>query len=176
MPAVELATGRLRLRPVAPGDADVLHALFTDPLVRRWLWDDRVIPRRQTLEVIAAGTASFATHGFGYWLVRHAHDGGLVGFAGLRVVDAGPDVELLYGLAPDRWGEGFATEASTAVLAHGFETLGLARIVARTDPPNRASIRVLERLGMTFEGETRIGEAPILRYALTRAAFRAGRR
>jgi ribosomal-protein-alanine N-acetyltransferase len=176
MAAISLATRRLRLRPAALGDADTLHALFTDPLVRRWLWDDRLIPRRQTLEVIEAGTASFAAHGFGYWVLLRAGDDVLIGFCGLRVVDDGPEVELLYGLAPDRWGEGLATEASEAVLAYAFGTLGLARVVARTDTPNRASARVMERLGMAFERETTIGDLPTLCYVMTREAFGARRR
>ena len=39
-----LTTRRLELRPCAPADLDALHALFTDADVRRWLWDDEVIP------------------------------------------------------------------------------------------------------------------------------------
>jgi RimJ/RimL family protein N-acetyltransferase len=147
-----LETERLRLRPCEPADLDALHALFTDPDVRRFLWDDRVIARGETAGVIEASVASFASRGFGQWLAfPRAGDGALVAFSGLRVVPGGTDVELLYALAPARWGQGLASEAARAVLRHGFAALGLSRILARTDAPNAASIRVMQRLGMRFE-------------------------
>jgi ribosomal-protein-alanine N-acetyltransferase len=65
-----------------------------------------------------------------------------------READAPP--ELMYALAPEYWGQGLATEAARAVLAHGFEQLQSPRITAASDPPNAASVRVLERLGMRF--------------------------
>jgi RimJ/RimL family protein N-acetyltransferase len=143
--------------------------------VRRWLWDDLVIDLATAAEVVAASAASFAARGFGQWCVELRGEAGLIGFAGLREIEATPDVELLYGLAPAQWGRGFATEASRAVLAYGFETAGLARIAGRTDTPNRASARVLERLGMRFEAERIVSERPTLHYALDREDFETAR-
>ena len=97
-------------------------------------------------------------------------------FAGLREIEATPDVEVLYGFTPAHWGNGFATEASRAVLAHGFQSAGLARIAGRTDTPNRASARVLERLGMRFEAEHIVNERPTLHYAIERETFDRARR
>jgi RimJ/RimL family protein N-acetyltransferase len=139
--------------------------------VRRWLWDDVVIDRATAAAVIAASEASFAAQGFGMWCVEVRGEAGLIGFAGLREIEARPEVEVLYGLAPAQGGRGFATEASRAVLAHGFQTAGLARIAGRTDTPNRASARVLERLGMRFEGERIVGGRPTLHYAIDRETF-----
>jgi ribosomal-protein-alanine N-acetyltransferase len=152
---------------------DALHALFTDPDVRRFLWDDAVIPRERAAEVVAASQRSFAREGFGQWVVRRAGKEEVAGFCGLRRVE--DEVELLYALWPAHQGAGLACEASRAVLAHGFGTLGLARIVARTDPPNRASVRVMERLGMRFEWERVLHGLPTLQYALAREAFDPGR-
>ena len=84
---------------------------------------------------------------------------------GLREIDDTPEVELLYGFAPAHWGRGLALEAARVVLAHGFDALGLERIAGRTDTPNRASVRVLERLGMGFEGERLVGDLPTLHFA-----------
>jgi RimJ/RimL family protein N-acetyltransferase len=145
-----LDTERLQLRPCAPADLDSLHALFTDPHIRRFLWDDRVIARAESAAVIEASVASFATHGLGQWLGFLREGGELAGFSGLRFVPETPDVELLYAVAPALWGRGLACEAARAVLRHGFETMGLPRILARADAPNAASIRVMERLGMRF--------------------------
>ena len=146
----QLETDRLRLRPCAGADLDALHSLFTDPGVRRFLWDDRVIAREETAAVIEASVASFTSHGFGQWLAFPREGDALVGFSGLRLVDATTEVELLYALAPPRWGRGLASEAVRAVLHHGFAALGIPRILARADAPNAASIRVMERLGMRF--------------------------
>jgi RimJ/RimL family protein N-acetyltransferase len=60
--------------------------------------------------------------------------------------------DLGYGLARDAWGKGLATEAARAVVDYGFSALGLAKVWARTDPRNAASVRVLEKLGMRREG------------------------
>src|SRR3990172_1069901 len=79
-----LGTERLRLRPCEPADLDALHALFTDPGVRRFLWDDRVTARDETAAVIEASVASFTSHGFGQWLAFPREGDALVGFSGLR--------------------------------------------------------------------------------------------
>ena len=132
-----------------------------------------MIERATAADVVAASEASFAARGYGQWCValREAED--LIGFAGLREIGDTPEVEVLYGLRPAHWGRGLAIEAAHAVLAHGFDTVGLARIAGRTDTPNRASARVLERLGMSFEGERVVGELPTVHYGLTPDAFRA---
>ena len=171
----QLATPRLSLRPCTEGDLDALHALWTDARVRRYLWDDRVIERSVAAEVIAASRASFAADGIGQWAVEPRGGGDLLGCAGLRAIDASGEIELLYALLPAHWGKGYAVEASRAVLAHGFDRVGLARVEGRTDTPNRASARVLERLGMRFEGERQVAGRPTLHYAITRAEFAARR-
>ena len=67
----------------------------------------------------------------------------LIGFCGLRLMDGGPEVELMYGLAPAHWGRGLVTEGAAAWLARGFERDGRERIWALTDAPNlRAGVVV----------------------------------
>jgi len=145
-----LTTRRLRLRPFAREDVDALHAHWTHPEVRRYLWDGLVISREQAAEVVTASLASFALRGFGFWMIEPAGATTLVGFAGLRPIEQTPDdIELFYGLEPECWGRGFAVEASRAVLARGFAR-GLDRIWVRTDGPNAASVRVMERLGLRY--------------------------
>ena len=71
-----------------------------------------------------------------------------VGFAGLWHFRDPPELELVFGVARDSWGRGFATESARAVMRYAFGELGFARIDAGTDAPNAASLRVLEKLGM----------------------------
>jgi RimJ/RimL family protein N-acetyltransferase len=61
-----------------------------------------------------------------------------------------PLVEISYGLARAYWGGGYATEAAPAVVAHGFEIVGLPEIAAAVNPLNVPSIKVLQRIGMTW--------------------------
>jgi ribosomal-protein-alanine N-acetyltransferase len=63
--------------------------------------------------------------------------------------------EIGYTLRRDRWGQGLATEAARLLLAFGFDELGMHRIEANTHPANIASARVLEKIGMSYEGRIR---------------------
>ena len=170
LPLIE--TARLRLRPFMPDDLDVLLRFWTDPEVRRYLWDDHIISRGQVEAVLQSNLVSFQTHDFGHWAVIHARRGSLIGFCGLRCTGDPSEVELLYGIAPPYWGQGLATEAARAVLRYGFEEKQLARIIASADTPNVASVRVLKRVGMRFEryGRTDAG-GELVYFAMSREEF-----
>ena len=140
-----LETGRLLLIPFDREHVPFLHRLWTDPEVRRYLWDDRIISADEAAEVVEA---SLQSHGM--WVLRRKDSGEDVGFCGLREFDDPPQVEILYALFPEHWHQGLATEASREVLRYAFG-LGLDRVYAGADPPNETSFRVMERLGMTFD-------------------------
>lgn len=166
-----LSTPRLSLRPLAPSGADALHALWTQPDVRRYLWDDAVLPPEHTTAILEENERRFATEGLGLWGCYGPASEALIGFAGYWYFFEPPEHHLLYGLAPERWGQGLATEAARAVLHYGFTEGDLTAILAATDPPNLASQRVLDRLGMTYTGEKQRGEQVTRYYHLTRRAF-----
>jgi ribosomal-protein-alanine N-acetyltransferase len=165
---IELRTERLQLRPIEPADTEALHRLWTDPQVRRFLWDDRVIDRATTDGVIARSVASFAAEGFGHFALRVVGTAQLLGTCGLFRSAEGDEAELLYALFPHGWGRGFATEAARAVLADGFARLDLPRVLARADVPNLASIELMKRLGFRYQGEGVQAGLPIVTYALDR--------
>ena len=150
MPTIH--TDRLILRPIAASDVDALHAFWTDPAVRKYLWDNEIISRETVIEIIDASERCFAEIGAGLFAVELADaPGELVGFCGLRRMDGGDEIELLYGILPKHWGEGLVSEAARAVLQHGFDACGLPRILGATDTPNQRSVRVMQRLGMVFQ-------------------------
>jgi [ribosomal protein S5]-alanine N-acetyltransferase len=164
-----IATSRLKLRPVSMDDLDELHRLWTDPAVREFFWDGEVISRERAESAVREGMGEFDRHGFGLWVVEEAER--LIGFCGLRPLDNAPGVEVLYGIAPSRWGEGFATEAALAMLLFGFEEAGLDRIIGVADRRNVASRRVLEKIGMTFD-ECVLNEGrEEIRYSIEKGAF-----
>jgi RimJ/RimL family protein N-acetyltransferase len=158
--AHELTTARLVLRPAAPGDLDVLLAMRDATAAPDPTREARV---RALLE---ANAAAFSAHGFGLWLVLE----GLreVGFVGLRPRETASEPELYYGLASGDRGRGLATESVSAVIARHFTTPGATGVWAVTDPPNLASCRVLERLGMGLEFEGDFDGRPSRVYRLKR--------
>jgi RimJ/RimL family protein N-acetyltransferase len=76
----------------------------------------------------------------------------VVGYCGYyhHELDGVPEVEIGYRLHPDYWGRGLATESASLVRDFGFSTLGFPRLISIIDPGNVRSIRVAERIGMTF--------------------------
>jgi RimJ/RimL family protein N-acetyltransferase len=82
-------------------------------------------------------------------------DDTLVGAVGLKLEEDSGIAELGYWVGVPYWGNGYATEASNAVLDYGFESLVLGRIWARAFARNPASSRVLEKVGMRHEGTLR---------------------
>ncbi|HIM30009.1 MAG TPA: N-acetyltransferase [Planctomycetes bacterium] len=87
----------------------------------------------------------------------------MIGFCDLEDLDA---VDVGYRFLPGYWGQGLATEACLASVTFGFEVLGLNRIVGFVLPENVASIRVLEKVGMSSEGEVTYDGLRILRYSI----------
>ena len=168
--APTLETARLALRPLSGSDLDAAHRISNDPLVRRYLWDGEPVSRAAVEGVISRSLKTFAEEGFGLFGVRlRDSDGELIGYCGLLHLAATGRVELLYALLPKWWGKGLATEAALACLRFAFEEAGLERVVAGADPPNTASLQVIEKLGMAPIGETLPG---VPYFEVTREKFR----
>jgi RimJ/RimL family protein N-acetyltransferase len=147
-----------------------------DPGVRKFLLDDQIIPRETAVAVVESGADGFATHGFGFWAICFKNDPELIGFGGLRYFTEDgaemSEVEILYGVEPEHWGKGIATEAARAVLRHGFEECELALIYGGADPPNAASLRVIEKLGMKLTRKMVVNGVEAVYYALSRDYYK----
>jgi [ribosomal protein S5]-alanine N-acetyltransferase len=150
MRPLKLATSRLQMRPFRLDDVDDLYRMWTEPSVRKYLWDDEVIPRERVESIIETSRVSFETNGYGLWAVFPRPEDLLIGFCGFWFFHEPPNLELLYGIAPAYWHQGLATEAVRAMMRYGFEELSFERIEASTDAGNSASIQVMERTGMNF--------------------------
>ena len=145
-------TERLLLREFDESDAGAFHALGSDPLITRYTGDGGLTTVEHALEVLRARPlADYRKYGFGRWACVHKARGAVIGFAGLKYLDDLRAVDIGYRLLPAYWGQGLATEAGRAVLAHGFDILRLDRIIGLVDTDNVASVRVLEKLGLAFD-------------------------
>ncbi len=173
--SLALTSSRCALRPLSPRDAGRLHALFTNPGVRQFLWDGEVIPIERTHDVVARSAAMFRDHCYGLWAARMSGARGLSGFAGFWWFRDPPELELLYGVDERLWGRGLATEIAQVVVAYGFDDLQMRTIRASTDTANVASIRVLEKLGFRFVARGMSGGLDTAFYELLRARVPAWR-
>lgn len=146
--ATEIWSERMVLRPLGPGDMLALHDLCTQPGVRKYLWDDHVLSVEEVRDLLTANVDLHAGDGLGLWGARvRDDDQELAGFVGYWYFRDPPELEIVFAVAEPRWGQGFATEMAGGLVAYGFDALNLPEIHASTDPPNLASIRVLEKIG-----------------------------
>ena len=170
-----LSTERLALRPVTADDHAALLAHWTQPEVRRFLFDGAALSAAEVAETIEESIGDFAARGFGIWLIELGSAAGLVstaaalvGTAGLRPLgDTG--LEIFYSLAPAAWGRGYATEAAQAVVEYALGPLGLPEVLAEVDEGNAASVAVVRRLGMTPYAVVPGLLGPMTRYRTTSA-------
>jgi Acetyltransferases, including N-acetylases of ribosomal proteins len=95
--------------------------------------------------------------GFGMWAVELREDGSFAGRAGLYQTSQWPDPEVAWSIRRDLWNRGLATEAGAAALRFGFDQCGLTRIISLPAPANAPSVRVAEKLGLTFEKVATVG-------------------
>lgn len=148
-----LATDRLRLRQMTEADIPAVFAVFSDPVVRRYLTRVAMTTAAEARALIEGATAEFAAGTALRLGLVLAEDDQVIGTGNLLHFDwQSRRAEVGYALAQRHWGKGLATEAAAAMIDYGFETLDLHRIEAELDPRNGPSARVLERLGFAREG------------------------
>ena len=156
-----LVTDRLLLRPYEDRDVDAVHGVHSREEVTRFLpWGPRGLAEARAMVERRKPMTALARDGDGVLLVIELVDSGaVVGDVDLQLVSLEHHQgEVGYVVHPDHHGRGYATEAVGALLRLGFERYDLHRIVGRLDARNRASARVLERLGMRLEAHFRENE------------------
>jgi [ribosomal protein S5]-alanine N-acetyltransferase len=162
-----LATERFDLRALQPADAAPLQRFYGDPEAMRYIGSNgRAIDQRATQAAIARHIAHQRENGFSLWAIVDRADGSVIGCAGLYLVEGtGPEVEIVYQLVRDRWGQGIATETARACLEHGLGPLGLPRVIGLAYPENRPSVRVMQKIGMRSDGEVLAYGRTMLRFS-----------
>ena len=154
-----LQTERLALRRLSSDDAEFILDLLNQPSFLQYIGDKGVRNTEDAINYIQNGpVASYERFGFGLYRVELNDKAVPIGICGLLQRDTLPDVDVGFAFLPDYWSQGYALEAAEAVMNYGKEVLGLRRIVAITSLDNEASIKLLEKLGLKFEGMIRLGD------------------
>ncbi|HEV2224053.1 MAG TPA: GNAT family N-acetyltransferase [Candidatus Acidoferrales bacterium] len=162
-----LETDRLWLCPWEPADVAAARPIFGDPEVMRYINGGVSCSDDQIRESIFRQQNHFRSRGFCLWKLLLKSDARLIGDCGLQPLelDGVSEVEIGWRLAKDQWGQGFATEAAHAALQHAVEYAHLERVIAIAMPENRASLCIMEKLGMNYERATQKDGFPIVVYA-----------
>jgi RimJ/RimL family protein N-acetyltransferase len=154
-----LRTTRLNVRRLEPDDAPFVLELLNEP---GWIANigDRGI---RTVEgarryVEDGPIAMYRERGFGLYVVEIDATGEPIGFCGLIKRATLDDVDLGFALLERHWGNGYAFEAASALMAREPKGKGLARVVAIVTPSNARSRALLEKLGFAFERMIQSGD------------------
>jgi RimJ/RimL family protein N-acetyltransferase len=177
MERTELVTARLLLRPWRLTDVEDAFAYGADPNWGRYLWEvEQPYTRQHAEEFVRMATESPWEQDIFFAVVL---GGKAIGGVRLYVLDAERRIAGLgYNIAPDHWGKGLATEAAAAVLDYAFRTLDIKKVQSRADTRNKASIGVMQKLGMTEEvtlrqhHRYRDEDAELVGYSIARADWR----
>lgn len=173
-------TERLTMCGLTEPHLDDFTRIQFDARVAEWVGGlpDPVPPwaeqREETWRVMALFMGHWAIRGFGQWALVETATGRLVGRAGLWQPEGWPGVEVGWLVDPDRWGEGFATEAGRAAVDIAFDRLELDEVISVTLPRNARSRRVMAKVGLRDTGEVvRVRGHDQVLYRITREEWLA---
>jgi len=152
-----LETERLTLRQLTLDDAEFILGLLNEPSWLQFIGDKNV----RTLDDARAYRVNgpqkmYREHGFGLWLVVVKETAVPAGMCGLIKRPTLDDIDIGFAFLPRFWGRGYAHEAAVATLAYARNVVKPKRIVALTALDNPRSIRLLGKLGLTFERIVRL--------------------
>ena len=144
-----LETERLYLREMTPEDAENAYLLNLDPDVLKYTGDEP-IKNIETARTFLENYDHFKKYGFGRWAVISKNENEFLGWCGLKYVEDHNEFDLGFRFFKRHWNKGYATEAAIVCLDLGFNRFKMPEIVGHAMKENIASIRVLEKCGMTY--------------------------
>ncbi len=146
-----IETKRLLLRKITLDDKEELFKLHSNSDVQKYTGEPLVESLEEMEQAIKTRINDYENYGYGRWATFLKNGMHFVGWAGLAYLPEFDEIDLGYRFSPQYWGMGFATEASQAILTYGFDKLELRQIIAIAMKENKASIKVMEKVGMEFD-------------------------
>jgi RimJ/RimL family protein N-acetyltransferase len=171
IPIPTLETERLRLRPFRRSDLADYAALNADPEVMRHL--DGPWERGRSWRHLAYLLGHWQLQGAGMWAVEHRETGAFVGIVGFFEPEGWPGFELAGRLMRRWWGHGCAAESARAALDHAFTVWKKDRVISLVRPENRASVRLVERIGESLLRRIEHAGREMLCYGIDRDSWTA---
>jgi len=141
-------TDRILLREMTTIDAQSFYDLNEDPVVLQYTGDSAFTSINEAYTFIATYD-QYHKYEMGRWAVINKKSEKYIGWCGLKYHEEEDFVDLGFRFFRNEWGKGYATEAAKSCLEYGFLHLNLDKIIGRADVRNHASIRVLEKIGMS---------------------------
>jgi ribosomal-protein-alanine N-acetyltransferase len=166
-----LETPRLILDTWQSSDWTAFRPIANDPEVMRYVtggvpWTDEKIQL-----FVSRQMETYRTRGFCRWKLVEKATGKLIGFCGANFWRDAPDPEIGWWLARAYWGQALATEAAGPALRDIFKRVRLDRIISVARPDNRASRRIMEKLGLQFICEFESEGVRLVRYGMNRKQY-----
>ena len=148
-----LHTERLTLREYRREDFALFAAHLADPVSSAHLAS---ADHQAAWRIFCSQAGQWLIYGAGWWAVEEKQTGRLVGNVGAFFREESPVMELGWNTYRAFWGQGFANEAAAAVLHHALEVRREPKVRALIAAANASSLRVAQRLGLTYEADTEI--------------------
>lgn len=147
-----IETPRLVVRPWEAGDRPAFERFVADAEMMRYISGGRAWDTARIDAWLARQARNLAQHDCCMGVAVLKQSGGTIGVGGIQPLEQAGVFELGWWIWRDYWNRGLATEMARGFVAYAFEVMNLPQVVAEIDPPNLASIRVAEKLGMRHEG------------------------
>lgn len=162
---VILETNRLLLRELTSDDAEDFYRLNLNPNVIRYTGNlsfKSIEEAREFLE----NYKDYQVNGYGRWAVILKDSNQFVGWCGLKLGEMENETDIGFRFFEEEWNKGYATESANACLHYGFAKLNLKRIIGRAMKENKASIKVLQKIGLEYEKEAELDGKPAVIYKI----------
>lgn len=159
------------MRPFTRDDLPWLIEIRTLPEVSKYLGGSRLQNPEAISKRLDFYISCYEKFGFGTCAMLLKETGHPIGFSGLQPLEDTGEIEVGYSLLPEYWRMGFGYECAMGWLGHGFNAVGLERIVAIAVKENVGSWKIMEKCGMKYEGEQEHYGLPVVCYAIERSDF-----
>lgn len=150
MPPI-LNSKRMKLRPPSETDQENIYRLGSSVAVMKHI-NGGIPQNRAEAKLDLQKRLKTASMPLGYWIAETIDTGEFIGWMCLKQLDESPHIEIGYRFLENFWGKGLATEGSFTILNYAFHTLKIEEVVAVAREENRASTRVMEKVGMKKKG------------------------
>jgi len=170
-----LQTKHLLLRAWKPEDVPAWLEILSERGILRYFPNQDPPSPDKADAYIAHHLSHWEKFGYGHWAIVQKQDGGVVGWNGMEYLPELDQTEVAYLLSKRVQGRGYATEAAAAAVKFGFENAGLTKIIGLVHPQNAASLRVLEKCGLSFVDKINIWGLEMSRYQLLRSTYEQNR-